>query len=243
MSCEDGSLKVGETSFPCIIKQGGSELPVDIDINTKQEKIILPTIGRRAIRTGPMPENLTPDSIAPSRLVATEYIEAHTDLMVERYGDGLDIEIGLTGAVLGTFLHRCFEVLGANPGASNRLLTITGIVIGEDAVKTITINVTCFEDWLNQRFSIRSFDRELPLLTLNENGSVIYGTADLVIHTTDGVWIIDHKSDQIDDVKSAFHFYKPQLESYVNALATRGNKVLGVGINWIRRSEVVLEQF
>ncbi|MFC1552105.1 UvrD-helicase domain-containing protein [Candidatus Latescibacterota bacterium] len=242
VKCEDGLLVINEKSFPCIIKQGGSDLPVDGDINSTPEKMLLPTIGRRAIKRGPLPEILTHDSIAPSKLLALNNNKEHLDLMVERYGDGLDIEIGLTGATLGIFLHRCFEVLGANPEAAKRLPEITNTDISEDALKKITSNIEGFEDWLQQNYKIKYIDRELPLLTLDESGSFISGTADMVIHMIDGVWIIDHKSDQVDDVKSSYNSYRPQLEYYIKALASEGIKVLGVGINFIRRTEVVLER-
>ena len=54
------------------------------------------------------------------------------------------------------------------------------------------------------------------------------------------MWIIDHKSDQVDEPEQAFNHYRPQLECYSNLLQSMGHNVLGVGINWIRRGEVVL---
>ena len=47
-------------------------------------------------------------------------------------------------------------------------------------------------------FSTKAVHRELPLLGIDDNGSVVSGTADLVLEMDDGVWIIDHKSDQVD---------------------------------------------
>lgn len=78
---------------------------------------------------------------------------------------------------------------------------------------------------------------------MDENGSVITGIADLVLEIEDGVWIIDHKSDQVDDLEAAFSSYRPQLECYAKSLASIGHKVLGVAINWIRRGEVVSVHF
>ena len=83
--------------------------------------------------------------------------------------------------------------------------------------------------------------RELPLLGIDDNGSVVSGTADLVLETDGGIWIIDHKSDQVDDPELAFNSYRPQLECYATLLQSMGHNVLGLGINWIRRGEVVLE--
>ena len=58
--------------------------------------------------------------------------------------------------------------------------------------------------------------------------------------TNGGIWIIDHKSDQIDGPEAAFLNYTPQLESYAISLSNAGEKVLGMGINWIRLGKVVL---
>ena len=94
---------------------------------------------------------------------------------------------------------------------------------------------------MTDRFSATAIHRELPLLGIDDNGSVVSGTADLVLETEGGVWIIDHKSDQIEDLKAAFYSYRPQLECYAKLLQSMGHTVLGLGINWIRRGMVVLE--
>ncbi len=242
LSLDDGEWKIGEVSFPCLITEGGSELPEDLDLDNAPVATRLPTIGRRAIHPSSVPVVLTPDSVTPSGIGTADVTESGIKLIVERYGDGLDIEVGLTGAALGNFLHRCFEVLGTKPELVDRLPMIAGVDIDEEVVKSIASSVANFEDWLKKYLPVQSVARELPLLVLDENGSVISGAADLVVETADGLWIIDHKSDQVDDPSVAFKNYRPQLESYARALVSEGTTVLGVGINWIRRGEVVVER-
>ena len=111
----------------------------------------------------------------------------------------------------------------------------------EADISVIADSVTSFERWMTGHFSPTAVHRELPLLGIDENGSVVSGTADLVLETDDGVWIIDHKSDQIDEPEAAFDNYRPQLESYAKLLQSMGHDVAGMGINWIRRGEVVLQ--
>jgi len=113
--------------------------------------------------------------------------------------------------------------------------------LDENSIGTIGKAVVSFEAWLGGFFSAHSVARELPLLALDENSSVVSGKADLVVETDDGIWIIDHKSDQVENPEAAFVHYRPQLASYAQSLAQAGEKVLGTGINWIRRGEVVLE--
>jgi len=162
---------------------------------------------------------------------------------VIRYGDGLDPEMDATGKELGTILHRCFEVLGANPKLSGRLSDITGVELNDATTKNIVSSVIRFEDWFNQYFSVTSVSHELPVLAKNENDSVISGLIDLVIETPDGVWVIDHKSDYIQDPEADFSRYQPQLDVYAKSLSSAGKKVLGTGINWIRSGEVALIKF
>ena len=53
----------------------------------------------------------------------------------------------------------------------------------------------------------------MPLLGVDENGSVTSGFADLLIESDDGVWIIDHKSDQVVEMEMAFKKYSPLLNA------------------------------
>ena len=242
LSLGDGALAVGEAVFPCIVTEGDSELPEGLDLDSNVIATRLPTIGRRAIRTGEATDTLTPDSVTPSRMDSADAVGSESKLEIVQYCDGLDIDMDLVGMELGTFLHRCFEVLGANPSLAYRLSSITGVELNEKSAESIVNGVSSFEAWLGEYFSVKSVARELPLLALDENNSVVSGTADLVVETDDGIWIIDHKSDQIGDPVESFINYRPQLESYAKSLSNTGKQVLGTGINWIRRGEVVLSR-
>lgn len=242
LSLDNGALTIGDAKFPCIVTEGDSELPAGLDLESKVIATMLPTIGRRAIRPGEVTDSLTPDSVSPSQMEGTDAVESESKIEIAQYSDGLDIELDLTGVERGTFLHRCFEVLGANPILIDRLSTITDVELNEKNTESIANGVASFEGWLGKYFAAKYVARELPLLTLDENSSVVSGTADLVVKTNDGIWIIDHKSDQVDDLEAAFINYKPQLDSYAKSLANDGEKVLGTGINWISRGKVVLSR-
>ncbi len=202
----------------------------------------LPATGRRAIQAGVVPETLTPDSRAPSTTEVVADARGGTGLVVERYGTGLEVDIGLIGMGFGTFIHRCFEVLGAKPDLKERIPQITGVEIEPDELEKITVAVGQFESWLIEHLDGNSVLRERPILALDEQGTVVSGTIDLIVETSEGLWVIDHKSDQVVDPEAAFINYRPQLESYANSLTNAGRQVLGTGINWIRRGEVVLSR-
>jgi ATP-dependent helicase/nuclease subunit A len=235
-------LLAGEQEFTCTVIEGLDELPEDFDINAILVDSELPVIGRRAVHAGVVPATLTPDSRAPSTTEVAADEQARTGLIVERYSEGLEVDIGLTGKSFGTFIHRCFEVLGAKPDLNERIPQVTGVEVEPDELKMITDAVGQFEFWLAEHLSGTSVLREQPILALDEQGTIVSGTADLIVETSEGLWVIDHKSDQIDDPEAAFINYKPQLQSYANALTNAGKQVLGTGINWIRRGEVVLSR-
>lgn len=223
--------------FRCKVIEGSDEPPYD-EFATYSDDQPLPRTGRRAIKAGDVPSDLTPDIVGASELSGVLVDKQSLALRVERYGEGLDPEVGLSGRFLGTYLHRCFEVLGPRPDLSDRLKELTGVDAPAEEVDKIAAAVTRFEAWLKERFAVQSVQREWPVLAMNDDGSVMAGTADLIVHTAEGAWVLDHKSDRTDDSQEGFRTYLPQLQAYERALAAAGENVLGVGIHWIRRGEL-----
>ncbi|MDZ7841696.1 MAG: UvrD-helicase domain-containing protein [Gammaproteobacteria bacterium] len=234
----DGVMIAGDQSFPCRITLGDKEPPAAP--GAEADAIALPVTGRRAIRPGQPPALLTPDSITPSGFDAGQPGTTGHRPAVERYGDSLDLDVGITGADLGTFLHHCFELPSPDADQIDRLARRADAVVERRAAEQIAASAARFYRWLEARFTIQRIERELPLLGLDASGSVVSGTADLVIETVDGVWIIDHKSDRIDDPAAAFEYYLPQLDAYAAVLSDAGKNVQGLGINWVRRAEIAI---
>lgn len=237
-------LAVGETKFASVVIDGGNELPEEPLATGAEQGAELTPIGRRAINPGRVGMTLTPDSRTPSGLEhgATPVADDGVPLELITYGEALEVGAGPGGVALGTVLHRCFEVLGARPQLLDRMPLITGMDIQPALLTRIAASVGRFEDWLNDHFGASSVLREWPLLALGDDGAVISGTADLVVETAEGTWVIDHKSDRKTDSVGAFHVYQPQLEAYAAMLERAGRTVIGVGVHWIRRGEVVLQR-
>lgn len=101
--------------------------------------------------------------------------------------------------------------------------------------------VAGFEEWLKGKIAPQSVHRELPLLVLDGDESVVSGVMDLVAETAGGVWILDHKTDASEDLGAAFAQYLGQLEAYADAVrkAMPGRKVLG--LNWVKYGKVTVE--
>ncbi len=232
-------LRVGGQHFQCTVTRGATELPPGFDLDAPGPEAPLPAAGRRAIRRAAPPGEWTPDSVAASALAVPDTAAPAGDLRTWRYGPGLAVEAELSSTELGTFLHRCFEVLGARPVLAGRMEELTGFSVPPGVETRVASTVRQFEGWLRRQFEIRSMMREWPVLTLDPNGTVVSGEADLVVETPDGVWVLDHKSDRVEDPALTFRKYEPQLEAYARALASEGRTVLGIGLNLIRTGTVI----
>ena len=202
----------------------------------------LPAFGRRAIEPRILPADLTPDIVAPSSLRGEESAAAIPGLTGETYGKPLDGIAEATGADRGLLLHRAFEVLGGRADRTDLLNRATSFMLSDATLGRIGEAVSAFDRWLGNRFAPLSVRRELPILGLDEKGSVISGTLDLLVETADGYWILDHKSDALDDKAERFSVYRPQLACYAEVIqkAFPEKPVLGTGIHWISLGAVTL---
>ena len=66
---------------------------------------------------------------------------------------------------------------------------------------------------------------------MGETGSVSTGIIDMLVETTDGYLVIDHKTDRATGEAYMFEHYLPQLLSYKDALQKMGKTVIGIGLN------------
>jgi ATP-dependent exoDNAse (exonuclease V) beta subunit len=232
-------LEVGGLTLPCVVHDGGTESAETLDLAADAEMELLP-IGRRAIAPNVVPASKTPDSRTPSSAVSDPAIGSRGELQTHGYGELLEFGSALQGADLGTWLHRCFETLGPRPDLMDRVASTAGGDIDYTLLDQVGRAIQSFESWLKTGLQAKRILREWPVLGMASDGAVISGLADLVVETPDGVWVIDHKSDRVTDTAAAFHTYLAQLDCYAAILEAAGQPVAGVGINWIRRGEVML---
>ena len=250
LSSSRNEIVIRDQRFPCNSIAGNTDFPSgfdpklgrfdsDSDFHRGNPSVSLPTVGRRAIRKATPPAECTPESVAASALAGQDVRDPPGDLRSWTYGPGLDIELDLSSRDLGTFLHRCFEILGGRPALARQMEALTGVAVPPEIKARIVNAVAQFEAWLQGQFAIDSILREWPVLMLDENGTVVSGEADLIIETPDGTWVLDHKSDRITDPATAFQRYEPQLNAYARALSGEGRTVAGIGLNLIRSGSVV----
>jgi len=245
----DDALVVGGERFACVVTQGGVELPEEVAGPSAGAASPLPAVGRRAIRPGAAPAPGTPDGVTPSSLVeagigagiGARRPASAGGITVARIGPGLAPEVDLEGAALGTFLHRCFEVLGARPEAAARLPEVTGVPVAASDADAIAAAARAFEDWLREAAAPLRVSRELPFVAARADGAVVTGVADVVAESSSGVWILDHKSDADGDAAAVLQRYRPQLEAYAAAIAPALGVAAGsirIGVHLARRGTV-----
>ena len=106
-------------------------------------------------------------------------------------------------------------------------------------INAITETMRGFEAWMKKALGVSEIGREVPLLALDNNGSVVSGAVDVLASTSQGYWIIDYKSDETKD-KARFRMYMPQLLAYAEALRKNmdSNLVCGIAIFWINSGEI-----
>lgn len=232
------ALTLNDSSFPCVVSAVDSTDAEDADEPTISDPLI--AFGRRAIRREPVRSSITADVVTASSLTGLQPDAALRVTEAHSYSPGLLLDAAAGGAALGTLLHRCFEILGAQPSATDvtdRLLAAANLgAISEP----VAAHVRAFEVWAGTHFDGAEILREWPILALRNDGSVLSGTIDLLFRRGQDVWVLDHKSDQIDDRAAAMQRYSNQLHAYASALRMQGYVVCGVGINWIRSGEVDL---
>ena len=240
MSLSGTTLTVMGELFECLVSTypdtttAEGAQPAAVEIEAK-----LPVIGRRAIKHGTASGNLTPESVSPSSL-HDEAAVSVDGLETVRYGDALTIKLSVEGVERGTLLHRCFELMSDNTMNVDTLTKLTGYQFCTTELGMISKAAASFEVWVSNCLKPLHIAREISVLALNRSGSVVNGSIDMLVETASGFWIIDHKSDQTDDLGLRFAKYLPQLNCYSDALtAARPDKpLLGIGVNWISKGSV-----
>jgi ATP-dependent exoDNAse (exonuclease V) beta subunit len=111
-----------------------------------------------------------------------------------------------------------------------------GVTLTAEDSALIAASVQAFNCYL-QRLAPILLRNEEPFIRLDDSGTVITGTIDLLVETADGFWIVDHKSDQIGEAELAdrVSWYYPQLRAYADAVAAicPTKVVHGILLNWI----------
>ena len=145
----------------------------------------------------------------------------------------------LEANILGTLLHRCYEVLLEGEEFSTRLYESIKDDIDKKLFNNLEEQIKLFKKYLLDKKEIINIKSEVPILYKDENNSTISGSIDLLAESKDGYYIIDHKSDKVIDFNIQFKHHYAQLDAYAKSVKL-DKPILGVAINWIRYGEISL---
>jgi ATP-dependent helicase/nuclease subunit A len=179
------------------------------------------------------PSSTTPDHRTASGGTKEAPIDAVEPEQVS-YRGPLHVDVALRAVERGTVLHRCFEVLGATPQSLSNLPEVVGYGLSEEDLFELANAAETFETWLADKFGPAQLHHEYPLIYLDGNGTVVEGVIDLLVETESSYWILDHKSDRVEDLAERFNIYLGQLDCYRQGVDLLGTKpVVGIGVHWL----------
>ena len=164
-----------------------------------------------------------------------DVVAAAAGLTLERYGERLmlrgDPEMQRVGEAIHGFLAADRPTLDPDErrAIAVGLLERWGVAaaLGPDDLVRASDRLRA---WVDARFPGAVWHREWPLLHRQPNGTVIRGTADLVIEHADGYAVIDHKSfpGSAEQAAARAAGFQGQLSAYASAVATAtGRPVTG----------------
>jgi ATP-dependent exoDNAse (exonuclease V) beta subunit len=238
MQVEGGSMMVNGVSHSCRVVRTDKSYP---DSYTPGDNSVVEprkTFGRVALKAMEYSQDLTPSFLSPSQI---EHSIQNTKFETETiaYGSGINLDLELSPAQYGDFIHRCIELLLIDAKLKNKLDSLTGIILSDTYRDNIASEILLFQNYLNKQFPESNCFYEIPINGLDKTGTVITGIIDLLIEDDGGYWIIDHKSDRTSNLEESFASHLPQLMTYKSILdGVNGKPVLGVGIHWVRTGEL-----
>lgn len=232
-------IEVSGGEHPCLMTGNDGTPPETSEAGLTVED--LPTYGRRALEVSPVKETESELFTSPSSTVTEEAVGKVPTEKFD-YGQPLTLETELSGAELGTMIHRCFEVLTLSPNLKNLLADATGHPLTDGQATVIATSHKEITSWLKDKLSASQITPEVPFSVINKNGSVCTGVIDLLVETPDGFWVIDHKTDRATDEETIFDHYWPQLQAYRESIECLGHSVAGVGLNLVNDGKLLLNR-
>ena len=224
-------LIIGQESFPCAVIAADQEPPLEFSVPDSKTEEYLPIKGRRALIEVAIPDDLTQLFITPSKIPGKIKGDKGQVINTIEYGAPLNLDL-TPGIERGSLVHRALELLGL--GVSQSVVrNLLDKSITDDDWEEIQEMSKSFQTCINDNFNPVSLGWEVPVISQNNKGGVISGTVDLLVETKDGYWIVDHKTDESQNLIESFNDHLPQLQCYGQALAEGMNlTVKGVAIHW-----------
>lgn len=151
-----------------------------------------------------------------------------------RIGQRIPLDRGANMRSVGTAVHACIAMAFADRRQKITEPDVVRILKGQGveaslAATAVLDQVQALLDWIAQRWGMVDACAEYPVQQVLENGQVMLGRIDLLLNTTDGWVVVDHKSAPLDEDRwhdlAAEH--AAQLRAYGRGVeAATGRKVI-----------------
>jgi hypothetical protein len=127
--------------------------------------------------------------------------------------------------VLGTAIHACVAMSCTDTSQALTVSDVERVLIAfgvSDCISGAGVlrQVGALHDWIRARWPGAFLSAEYPVQSVLDSGQVLSGRLDLLLQTTDGWILIDHKSTQLapDHWEQLASEYGAQLAAYANAI-------------------------
>lgn len=182
----------------------------------------------------PSPKELKPRYIQPSTSIVEAQVVVGESL---QYGAPLTLSGALNTAKLGETVHQLIGFILLNPeeDASNMAVTLLApFTSDKQKVKQLTEQARHFVAKIRERFKPDSVWVEMPITALSGDNQTIKGSIDLLLETSNGLVVIDHKlkgANTAEKQQELANRYGDQLVTYKNALERNGYSVQALALN------------
>ncbi|KXS33963.1 MAG: UvrD/REP helicase [Idiomarina sp. T82-3] len=176
----------------------------------------------------PGKQDLMPRYIQPSSVTLSEPFEA---VNVSHYGATQSLSGTIDTAQLGNALHQLIAYIVLNRDEDISRVTkrlLLPHILDEQKLKPLMTQAQRFVETIDAEFNPSSAWVEMPVSALNDKSQTIKGSIDLLLETTNGLVVIDHKlrgaktpEQQLGLIKD----YGGQLNAYKKALEANGQPV------------------
>lgn len=182
----------------------------------------------------PSPKELKPRYIQPSTSIVEAQVVVGESL---QYGAPLTLSGALNTAKLGETVHQLIGFILLNPeeDASNMAVTLLApFTSDKQKVKQLTEQARHFVAKIRERFKPDSVWVEMPITALSGDNQTIKGSIDLLLETSNGLVVIDHKLKGAGTAEKQHELanrYGDQLVTYKKALELNGYTVQALVLN------------
>jgi ATP-dependent exoDNAse (exonuclease V) beta subunit len=155
-----------------------------------------------------------------------------------KIGKRISVASGSDMRVLGTAIHDCLTLSFADRTGPLTETEVERILAGYEVTEFLSSEavlqqVHAFHSWLEERWPGAKPNAEFAVQSLLESGQVLNGRIDLLLETTAGWILIDHKSSQLapehwDQLATE---YGAQIDAYGKSVEQASHK--NVLENWI----------